>query len=137
MPRRLQALATRTPMAPRPITPSFLPFNSVPANCFLPFSTSLSTAGSVFTDCTQFTPPTISRAARNIPASTASLTPLALAPGVLKTTMPCSAHLSSGILFTPAPALATARRPSGRSISCMAALLTIATCASAKLSTFS
>ena len=40
----------------------------------------------------------MSRAARSIPAITISLTPLALAPGVLNTTIPFSAHLSSGIL---------------------------------------
>ena len=54
------------------------------------------------------TPPTISRAARSIPAITSSLTPFALAPGVLNTTIPCSAQSCNGMLLTPAPARAIA-----------------------------
>ena len=54
-----------------------------------------------------------------------SLTALALAPGLLKTTIPDSAHLSTGILFTPAPALAIARRFEPNSISCILAERTI------------
>ena len=69
-------------------------------------------------------PPTTSRAANSMPAITSSFTPLALAPGVLNTTIPFWAHLSRGMLLTPAPALATASRFSGRSISCMEALRT-------------
>lgn len=37
-----------------------------------------------------------------------SFTALAFAPGVLNTTIPFSVHRSTGILFTPAPALAIA-----------------------------
>ncbi|MBQ7266938.1 MAG: hypothetical protein IJR11_01075, partial [Synergistaceae bacterium] len=48
------------------------------------------------------------------PARTSSLTLLAFAPGVLKTTIPCSEHFSIGILLTPAPALAIALSPSGK-----------------------
>ena len=40
--------------------------------------------------------------------NTSSFTAFALAPGVLKTTIPCSVHLSTGILLTPAPARAIA-----------------------------
>jgi stage IV sporulation protein A len=47
-------------------------------------------------------------------AITSSATALALAPGVLKTTTPCFAYSSKGILFTPAPALATARTLLGK-----------------------
>ena len=61
----------------------------------------------------------------NIPAITSSFTAFAFAPGVLKTTIPFSAHFSSGILLTPAPALAIASRLSGNSISCISWLLTI------------
>ena len=67
-------------------------------------------------------------------ATTSSLTPFAFAPGVLNTTIPFSAHLSSGMLLTPAPARATARRLSDSSRSCMDALLTRTASASAKLS---
>jgi hypothetical protein len=34
----MAALATSCPIAPRPITPSFLPFNSCPAKAFFAFS---------------------------------------------------------------------------------------------------
>ena len=73
---------------------------------------------------TQLMPPSISLAASSIPQITISFTPFALAPGVLKTTMPFSAHFSSGILLTPAPALATATSLSENSISCIDALRT-------------
>ena len=113
MPRPLAALATSTPMAPRPMTPSTLPEISVPAKAFLPFSTSLAIVSVPLIVCTHSMPPTMSRAASSMPHRTSSLTPLALAPGVLKTTMPCSAHLSRGMLLTPAPALAMASSPAG------------------------
>jgi len=83
---------------------------------------------------THLFPPIISLDARSIPHNTNSLTPFALAPGVLNTTTPFSAHLSKGILLTPAPALATAKRLSDNSISCIAALLTNTAFASSKLS---
>ena len=47
--------------------------------------------------------------AMSIP-TTSSATALALAPGVLNTTMPCSLQRSNGMLFTPAPARAIASR---------------------------
>ncbi len=47
-----------------------------------------------------------------MPATTSSLTALALAPGVLNTTIPRSVHAATGILLTPAPALPTAKTPS-------------------------
>ena len=59
----------------------------------------------------------ISREPSKIPAITSSLTAFAFAPGVLNTTIPFSAHLSSGMLLTPAPALATASKLSLYSIS--------------------
>ena len=40
---------------------------------------------------------------------TSSATALAFAPGVLRTQIPCSVALATVILFTPAPALATAQ----------------------------
>ena len=48
------------------------------------------------------------RAARNSPASTSSLTALALAPGALKTGMPRWLSFATGMLLVPAPARATA-----------------------------
>ncbi len=88
-------------------------------------------------DCTQLIPPTMSREANIRPAITNSFTPLALAPGVLNTTIPSSAHFSRGILLTPAPALAIALRLFPNSISCITALLTKITSASSTFSTFS
>ncbi len=57
-------------------------------------------------------------------AMTSSLTPLALAPGVLNTTMPRSLHLSMGMLFTPAPARAIPLSEAGSSSACRSALRT-------------
>ena len=111
-------------MAPKPITPSFLPMISVPANAFLAFSAALPMLGSSALSRHHWMPPAMSRAPIIRPAITSSLTALALAPGVLNTTMPASAHLSSGMLFTPAPARAIARKPSGNSTSCSDALRT-------------
>ena len=47
------------------------------------------------------------------------LTALALAPGALNTGMPSLLSLSTGILFTPAPARPTALRLFGISMSCI------------------
>ena len=76
----------------------------------------------------------ISRDASKSPATTSSFTPLAFAPGVLNATIPFFAYSSNGILLTPAPALATARRLSGTSSSCMDALLTKTASAASKSS---
>ncbi len=98
-------------MAPRPKTPSVLPCSSDPANCFFlasingPMSSALIVGAS---SLMKRIPPTISLEANNIPAATSSLTALALAPGVLKTTTPRSVQASMGILLTPAPARAMA-----------------------------
>ncbi len=124
MPSLVAALATLTPMAPRPMTPNFFPSISFPANAFLAFSTSFAMVASSLCSFTQSIPPMISLEAKSIPAITNSFTPLALAPGVLNTTIPCSAHLSRGILFTPAPALPMAFKDGSNSISCITALLT-------------
>ena len=72
------------------------------------FSAALPTAGSAAFSFTQPMPPTMSRLASSMPAITSSFTPLAFAPGVLKTTMPFLAYSAWGMLFTPAPARATA-----------------------------
>ena len=69
-------------------------------------------------------PSTMPRLPSRSAHSTISFTALALAPGVLNTTMPSSAQRSVGMLFTPAPARAMARRPSPNAMSCMAALRT-------------
>ena len=120
----IAALATSWPIAPRPITPSFFPDISLPANAFLAFSADLAISASSLLALTHSIPPTISLEEISIAAITCSLTALALAPGVLNTTTPASAHLSRGILLTPAPALAIASNPAGSSISCIFALLT-------------
>ena len=69
-----------------------------------------------------------------MPHIASSLTPFAFAPGVLNTTMPAFAHLSSGILLTPAPALAIASSDSGSSASCSDAERTSTASASASVS---
>ena len=51
-------------------------------------------------------------------AKTASLTAFALAPGVLKTTIPAAVASSIGILLVPAPARAIALRLSGNVVPC-------------------
>ena len=109
-------------MAPRPTTPKALPWISGPANWLLPFSTSLLTWSPwPFRVFTQSMAAGIFREVRNRAQSTSSFTALAFAPGVLNTTMPCSEHFCTGMLFTPAPARAMASRFSGSSMSCMAA----------------
>ena len=124
MPRETAALATRAPIAPRPMTPSVLPRSSGPTNCFLPFSTSLASVSLPFSFCAQ----AMASGRLRLPATsapmTSSATALALAPGVLKTTMPAAVHLSMGILLVPAPARAMASRLSGRGTSCRSALRT-------------
>ena len=120
MPRWCAAFATSTPIAPRPITASFLPLISQPAKLLLPFSTVFPTSSPLpLSVCAHCIPPTISLDASRSPASVSSLTAFAFAPGVLKTTIPFSLHLSIGMLFTPAPARATAARFSPSSMSCM------------------
>ena len=109
------------------MTPRVLPEISVPANCFLPFSTCPATSPSrVFVQATpsqMFLAPTI------IAEITSSFTALEFAPGALNTTIPSSAHLSRGILLTPAPALPIASRLSEKSISCILKLRTTTPCA--------
>ena len=122
MPRSMATFATSAPMAPRPMIPRVLPLISGPANWLLPFSTSLPTLSpSSLREGTQAIASEIFREDSSSPATTSSFTAFAFAPGVLNTTMPCSAHLSTGILFTPAPARAMASRLLPNSISCIAA----------------
>ena len=110
MPSAMAQLATREPMAPRPTTPSVLPLISLPTNCFLPFSTLLAMAASPASPWVHWAASaTLRLPAISIPM-TSSATALALAPGVLNTTMPCSLQRSSGMLLTPAPARAMASR---------------------------
>ena len=125
MPRLRAELATLTPMAPRPMTPSFLPLISGPAKADLPFSTSLPHSSPLpFRELANSMPGMILREVRNRAQRTSSLTALALAPGVLKTTMPSSAQRSTGTLLVPAPALAMARVFGANSVSCILALRT-------------
>jgi hypothetical protein len=51
-------------------------------------------------------------------ATTSSFTALALAPGALKTGTPRRVSSSTGMLFTPAPARATAFTVAGMSAAC-------------------
>ena len=107
-------MATFTPIAPKPITPSFLPSISGPTNWLFPFSTAFpkSSAGNVLTHSI----PGITCLELKIKAhNTNSLTAFALAPGVLNTQIPFSVHASIGILLTPAPALAIAFNSFGKS----------------------
>ena len=67
-------------------------------------------------------------------AITSSFTPFAFAPGVLNTTMPFLAYSACGMLFTPAPARATARRFSPGVSSSILALRTNTASAAAKSS---
>src|SRR5688572_3705965 len=108
MPRAIAALATRPPIAPRPTTARVRPGSSVPANAFFPASTALWISASV-PPCpaslrTNSTAGTTRRLATIRPAITSSLTALALAPGALKTGIPRSVMVTTGMLFTPAPA---------------------------------
>ena len=137
MPKCTAALATRTPMAPRPMIPSFFPLISQPANFFFCFSAFFAISSEASCCSSHSIPPTISLEARSIPAMTISFTPLAFAPGVLKTTTPFLARSSRGILFTPAPALATATVLSESSRLCISALLTRIASACARSSVFS
>ena len=117
-------MATREPMAPRPMTPRVLPAISLPTNCFLPFSTFFFRLGSPARPWAQAAAAgTLRLPAISIP-TTSSATALALAPGVLKTTMPCSLHRSRGMLLTPAPARAMASRFSLKSALSRSALRT-------------
>ena len=136
MPSATAALATRAPMAPSPMTPSVLPRSSGPTNCFLPFSTSLAMASRPFKPCAHCTAGVRLRLPATSAPTTSSATALALAPGVLKTTMPARVQSSMGMLLVPAPARAMASRLSGRGAPCMSALRTRMPCgASVSLST--
>ena len=113
------ALATCTPIAPRPITPRVRPGNSKPTNCFLPASTARAiSASSPVSSWAKRAAGMRLREAMNRPASTSSLTALALAPGVLNTGMPRWVMASTGMLLVPAPARAIASTESGIGTSC-------------------
>ena len=62
-------------------------------------------------------PGNMPRVASSMPAMTSSLTALALAPGVLNTTMPRLLYSAIGTLLTPAPARAAATSDLGISTS--------------------
>ena len=125
MPSATAAFAIFPPIAPRPITPSVLPNISGPANLDLPPSTVLGASGVPLSEAAHAAASVIFLEARRSAQIASSLTAFEFAPGVLNTTIPCSAHFSTGILFTPAPALAIASRLSGISISCIFAERTI------------
>src|SRR3989304_517999 len=108
-PRDTPMLATRRPTAPRPRTPRVRPGSSRPAKRLLASSTWTRMAPSSPRSCRAKSHAwQILRQARSMPASTSSFTALAFAPGALNTGMPRALNRSTGILFTPAPARATA-----------------------------
>ena len=120
MPSANAALATSTPIAPRPITPIVLPGSSKPTNCFLPASTAFFSSSPVSVSVL-----TYSRAAPrflapiSMPPMTSSFTAFALAPGALNTGTPLCANSSQGMLLVPAPALPTAATVSGIFMLCI------------------
>ena len=117
-PRPRAALATCTPMAPRPMIPSVRPGSSKPTKRFLPASTAAAmAASSPWRVWAKRAAGMRLREAMNRPARTSSLTALALAPGVLNTGTPRSVSASTGMLFVPAPARATARTESSMGVS--------------------
>ena len=71
----------------------------------------------VVSEFTYAIPGKMPRVASSIPAITSSFTALALAPGVLNTTMPSLLYGASGTLLTPAPARAAASRDFGTATS--------------------
>ena len=89
--------------------------SSGPTNWLLPFSTAAATsAPEPAWSFTQSAPPTTSREASSRAHTVSSFTALALAPGVLNTTIPASEQRAMGMLLVPAPARAMARRFSGK-----------------------
>ena len=119
MPITSAVCANKEPIAPNPIIPRVLPFNSLPLKIFFwdsidLFSSEESCPCKVLE---KIFPWIIPLDARSIPQTTNSLTALALAPGVLKTTIPFSVASFTGILFVPAPALPIHFKESFRSSS--------------------
>src|SRR5690606_136175 len=105
MPSATPTLATRPPMAPRPMTPSVRPSSSTPANAFLPDSTALcNTASSPSSPRANNQPGPMERDAMMSPATTSSFTALALAPGALNTGTPRTVIAATGMLLVPLPA---------------------------------
>ena len=119
MPRPFAAFATSPPIAPSPMTPSFLPSISHPANLDFSFSARAAMPVSPFFDSAHSMPPTMPREDMSRAAIASSFTPFAFAPGVLNTTIPSSAQRSTGILFTPAPALPIALSDGEKVMSCI------------------
>ncbi len=120
MPILIAVSATSPPIAPRPITPSVRPGSSKPANCFLPSSTRSSNPSPRASASTYAAAGTMLRAAASIAANTISFTAFALAPGALNTGTPRLVIASTGMLFTPLPARATAFTVAGISETCRA-----------------
>jgi len=105
------------------MTPNFLPSISGPTKFDFPFSAVFPTFSSSFKVLTHSILSTILRLDKNKAHKTSSFTAFAFAPGVLKTTIPFSEHFSTGMLLTPAPALAIALTFFVNSYSCKDALL--------------
>ena len=122
MPKSEALLATMAPIAPKPITPRVLPRISGPTNWDFPFSAksgiSLPLPAKA---CTHSEALITGRLAMRSDSNTNSRTALALAPGVLNTTIPRSVIAGIGMLFVPAPARAMAFTDSGTSMECISA----------------
>ena len=103
------------------MTPNFLPSISGPTKFDFPFSAVFPTFSSSFKVLTHSILSTILRLDKNKAHKTSSFTAFAFAPGVLK--IPFSEHFSTGMLLTPAPALAIALTFFVNSYSCKDALL--------------
>ena len=102
--------------------PSVRPASSQPAKAFLPSSTVRSSSGEPgSSEATKASACGRLRAASSMPASTSSLTALALAPGALNTGTPRSLIAATGMLLVPAPARPMASTLAGMSMRCMSA----------------
>ena len=123
MPNSSARLATREPMAPRPMTPRLLPQSSGPEKALLPFSTRAGTSSPLSAIVlTQSIAPSMSREASSMSKIIISFVASAFAPGALNTTMPRSAQSSMGMLFTPAPARPMQSSSGQNSVWCRSAL---------------
>ncbi len=121
MPSACAALATFTPIAPRPTTPSVLPASSLPTKRFFSASTLWCRSSPGSRPRTKASASAMLRAASSMPATTSSLTALAFAPGALNTGTPRADSSATGMLLVPAPARATAFTLAAIGLLCMSA----------------
>ena len=109
IPSSIAVFATCAPIAPSPITPRVFPFTSWPIKFFLPFSASVAISAPLPASVsTHLFAAITGRLAIRSERITSSFTAFEFAPGVLNTTIPFCERSFTGMLFTPAPALAIA-----------------------------